>query len=119
MDFELSEEQRILTEAVEKFAAVEVAPGVAAREESGEFDRAMVNQVVPHEKLDETVRALCERLVKGPARAIRYSKKPVNQYLRWMMSLVFDYACALESQLALELMSLRDKSARAATASPS
>ncbi len=39
MDFTISEEQRLLCETVEKFARKEVAPSLAAREESGEFSR--------------------------------------------------------------------------------
>jgi alkylation response protein AidB-like acyl-CoA dehydrogenase len=39
MDFSLTEEQKILSRSVEKFAKAEIAPGVEEREEKGEFSR--------------------------------------------------------------------------------
>jgi alkylation response protein AidB-like acyl-CoA dehydrogenase len=43
MNFELTEDQRRIRDAVREFAVGEIAPGVAAREESGEFPRAILS----------------------------------------------------------------------------
>jgi enoyl-CoA hydratase len=61
----------------------------------------LVNYVVPHEELDEAVMGMAQRLATGNTLAIRYTKKAVNQYVKWMLNQVFDYSLALEYQCAL------------------
>lgn len=61
----------------------------------------LVNHVVPHEKLDEAVMEMANRLASGDAMAIQFTKKAVNQYVKWMLNQVFDYSLALEYQCAM------------------
>jgi len=61
----------------------------------------LVNHVVPHEKLGETVMEMANRLASGDAMAIQFTKKAVNQYVKWMLNQVFDYSLALEYQCAM------------------
>ena len=56
----------------------------------------LFNHVVPHEKLDETVMAMAQRLATGNLMAIQYTKKAINQYVKWMLNQVFDYSLILE-----------------------
>jgi len=65
----------------------------------------LVNHVVPHEKLDETVMEMANKLVAGNTMAIRFTKKAVNQYIKWMMNQVFDYSLVLEYQCAMNVFS--------------
>ncbi|GAB4341394.1 MAG: hypothetical protein Kow0099_18080 [Candidatus Abyssubacteria bacterium] len=61
----------------------------------------LFNYVVTHEKLDEAVMEMAQRLATGNTLAIRSRKKAVNQYVKWMLNQVFDYSLALEYQCAL------------------
>jgi len=63
----------------------------------------LVNHVVPHEKLDEAVMEMAQRLASGQTMAIRFTKKAVNQYLKWMLNQVFDYSLVLEYQCAMRM----------------
>jgi alkylation response protein AidB-like acyl-CoA dehydrogenase len=45
MNFEPTEEQRRIRDAVREFAEAEIAPGVAEREKTGEFPRAILGQL--------------------------------------------------------------------------
>ena len=65
----------------------------------------LVNHVVPHEKLDEAVMEMANKLVAGNTMAIRFTKKAVNQYVKWMMNQVFDYSLVLEYQCAMNMFS--------------
>ncbi|RJP70604.1 MAG: enoyl-CoA hydratase [Candidatus Abyssobacteria bacterium SURF_17] len=68
----------------------------------------LVNHVVPHEKLDEFVTEMAQRLASGNTFAIRCTKKAVNQYVKWMLNQVFDYSLALEYQCGLRLFPQTD-----------
>jgi enoyl-CoA hydratase len=63
----------------------------------------LVNHVVPHEKLDEAVMEMAQNLASGQTMAIRFTKKAVNQYIKWMLNQVFDYSLVLEYQCAMKL----------------
>ncbi len=63
----------------------------------------LFNHVIEHERLDDAVMAMAQRLASGPTTAIRYSKRPVNHYIRWMLNQVFDLSCSLEYVAALEM----------------
>jgi enoyl-CoA hydratase len=65
----------------------------------------LVNHVVPHEKLDEAVMEMANKLVAGNTMAIKFTKKAVNQYVKWMMNQVFDYSLVLEYQCAMNMFS--------------
>jgi enoyl-CoA hydratase len=64
----------------------------------------LVNHVVPHEKLDETVMEMANNLVAGNTMAIQFTKKAVNQYVKWMLNQVFDYSLVLEYQCAMNIL---------------
>ena len=64
---------------------------------------SQLNHVVPHEKLDETVMEMAQRLAGGQKMAIQNTKKAVNQYVKWMLNQVFDYSLLLEYQCAMNL----------------
>jgi enoyl-CoA hydratase len=68
----------------------------------------LVNHVVQHEKLDEFVMQMAEKLASGNIFAIRCTKKAVNQYVKWMLNQVFDYSLVLEYQCALKLFPQSD-----------
>lgn len=61
----------------------------------------LVNHVVPHEKLNEAVMEMAQRLAGGDMMAIRCTKKAINQYVKWMMNQVFDYSLVLEYQCGM------------------
>ena len=61
----------------------------------------LVNHVVPHEKLDEAVMDMAQRLVSADSMAIQFTKKAVNQYVKWMLNQVFDYSLVLEYRCAM------------------
>ncbi|RJP14019.1 MAG: hypothetical protein C4520_21955 [Candidatus Abyssobacteria bacterium SURF_5] len=63
----------------------------------------LVNHVVPHEKLNETVMEMAQRLASGDTMAIRNTKKAVNLYVKWMMNQVFEYSLLLEYQCAMRV----------------
>jgi enoyl-CoA hydratase len=63
----------------------------------------LVNRVVPHEKLDETVMEMARRLASGDTMAIQFTKKAINQYVKWMVNQVFDYSLLLEYQCAMRV----------------
>lgn len=63
----------------------------------------LVNQVVPHEDLDQTVMDTARELAGGHKMAIQASKKAVNLYLKWMLNQVFDYSCTMEYITGLNL----------------
>jgi enoyl-CoA hydratase len=65
----------------------------------------LVNRVVPHEKLDEAVMEMARKLAGGDTMAIRFTKKAVNQYIKWMVNQVFDYSLLLEYQCAMRVFS--------------
>ncbi len=65
----------------------------------------LVNHVVPHEKLDEAMMEMANRLAAGDTMAIRFTKKAVNQYVKWMVNQVFDYSLVLEYQCAMRVFS--------------
>lgn len=65
----------------------------------------LVNHVVPHEQLDEFVMRMAQRLVSGDKMAIQFTKKAVNQYVKWMLNQVFDYSLILEYQCAMRAFS--------------
>jgi enoyl-CoA hydratase len=65
----------------------------------------LVNRVVPHEKLDEVVMEMAEKLAGGDTMAIRSTKKAVNLYIKWMVNQVFDYSLLLEYQCAMRVWS--------------
>ena len=61
----------------------------------------LVNRLVPHEKLDEAVMEMARRLASGDTMAIQFTKKAINQYIKWMVNQVFDYSLLLEYQCAM------------------
>jgi len=63
----------------------------------------LVNHVVPHDHLEQRVMDLARQLVEGHKMAIQSTKKAVNLYLKWMLNQVFDYACTMEYQCAMNL----------------
>jgi enoyl-CoA hydratase len=64
----------------------------------------LFNHVVPHEKLDETVMEMAQRLAGGQTLAIQNTKKAVNQYVKWMLNQVFDYSLLLEYQCMMNML---------------
>jgi len=63
----------------------------------------LVNRVVPHENLDEAVMEMARKLASGDTMAIRFTKKAVNQYVKWMVNQVFEYSLLLEYQCAMRV----------------
>ena len=62
------------------------------------FRIGLVNHVVPHEELMETVRNRARQLVSGSPLAIRGTKKSVNAYMKWMVNQVLDLSMQLEKE---------------------
>jgi len=62
------------------------------------FRIGLVNHVVPHEELMETVRNRARQLVSGSTLAIRGTKKSVNAYMKWMVNQVLDLSMQLEKE---------------------
>lgn len=62
------------------------------------FRIGLVNHVVPHEELVETVRKRARQLVSGSTMAIRGTKKSVNAYMKWMVNQVLDISMHLEKE---------------------
>ncbi len=62
------------------------------------FRIGLVNHVVPHEQLMESVRDRARQLVSGSTMAIRGTKKSVNAYLKWMVNQVLDNSMLLEKE---------------------
>jgi enoyl-CoA hydratase len=62
------------------------------------FRIGLVNHVVPHEELMETVRNRARQLVSGSTLAIRGTKKSVNAYMKWMVNQVLDLSMHLEKE---------------------
>ena len=60
----------------------------------------LVNRLVPHEKLDEAVMEMARRLASGDIMAIKFTKRAINQYIKWMVNQVFEYSLLLEYQCA-------------------
>jgi len=56
----------------------------------------LVSMVVPHDQLMPTAMGLAQRLAKGPAQAVRWTKQSLNQWLRMAAHSSFDYSLALE-----------------------
>lgn len=63
----------------------------------------LINHVVPHDELDKAVMEMAEQLISGHTMAIKFTKKAVNLYIKWMLNQVFDYSCALEYQCGLKV----------------
>lgn len=57
----------------------------------------LITQVVPHEKLDETVYGLAERLAASPLKALRYTKVVANLPLKQIFHSHFDAGVAYEA----------------------
>ncbi len=64
----------------------------------------LVNQVVPHDELNNTVMETAQELASGHKMAIQATKKSVNLYLKWMLNQVFDYSCTLEYQCMMSML---------------
>ena len=56
----------------------------------------LVNEVVPLDRLAETVDAVARRIAANPPVAVRYTKVAVNKGLRAALETTFDYSTALE-----------------------
>lgn len=56
----------------------------------------LVSMVVPHDKLMDTALTVARKLANGPQRAIRWTKRALNQWLRVAAVSSFDYSLALE-----------------------
>jgi len=56
----------------------------------------LVSMVVPHDQLMPTAMGIAEKLAKGSAQAICWTKQSLNQWLRLAAHTSFDYSCALE-----------------------
>jgi hypothetical protein len=48
---------------------------------------------------------MARKLAGGDTMAIRFTKKAVNQYIKWMVNQVFDYSLLLEYQCAMRVFS--------------
>ena len=68
------------------------------------FRIGLVNHVVPHEELMETVRNRARQLVSGSTLAIRGTKKSVNAYMKWMVNQVLDVSLHLEKECFYQML---------------
>ncbi|MFQ5879099.1 MAG: enoyl-CoA hydratase/isomerase family protein [Dehalococcoidia bacterium] len=77
----------------------------------------LVSMVVPHEQLMDKAMEVAHKLANGPQRAIRWTKRALNQWLRMAAQTSFDYSLALEMLGFLDrdaqegLQALREKRA--------
>ncbi len=56
----------------------------------------LISKVVPDEELMPTAMAYADKLAKGPAQAIQWTKQALNQWLRQAAITSYDYSAALE-----------------------
>ena len=77
----------------------------------------LITEVVPEDKLDATVDAMAQRLLKGPKYAIRFTKASINTSLKQVATVTMDRAAAYEGmsmmmddhKIALEAFIAREK----------
>lgn len=62
------------------------------------LEMGLVSEVVPADKLDETVYALANRLANGATKAIRWTKQAINLPLRQLAHPLVDLSMSLETQ---------------------
>jgi len=56
----------------------------------------LISMVVKHEELMEKVMNVANAIIRGPQRAIQYTKRSMNQWLRHSFVISYDLSCALE-----------------------
>jgi enoyl-CoA hydratase len=56
----------------------------------------LVSKVVPDDELMSTAMTIAEKLARGPAQAIQWTKQALNQWLRQAAITSYDYSAALE-----------------------